>query len=295
MLDIVSRVGDIFDEPFADSSAIPTYLVSQAARRHVTVSLSGDGGDEVFFGYPRYRYHADAAWALMLPGPLRLAAAHAAERLPNRRLRRIADVFRNDDADTYARFVAWFSPDDVRKTAGSAPLDAPLYRDALERSGRLAPALRPSLLDLVSYLPDDILAKVDRTSMAVSLEVRAPLLDHRVVEFAMGLPLHMKRRGGIMKWLLRRLLYKRVPRELVDRPKMGFGVPLRSWLLGPLREQMDDYCAGDDLEQLGLDPALIRTLWREFSAGRNHRPDLVWQAFVLIAWSRRFVTARSPA
>jgi len=293
MLDIVARVSDMFDEPFADSSAIPTYLVSKAARRHVTVALSGDGGDEIFFGYPRYRYHADAAWALKLPGPLRLAAARAAGHLPTRRLRRIADVLRNDDEDTYSRFVAWFSADDVRKTAGSASSDAPLYRDALERSGHLTPALRPGLLDLVSYLPDDILTKVDRASMAVSLEVRAPLLDHRVVEFALGLPLHMKRRGRTMKWLLRRLLYKRVPRQLVDRPKMGFGVPLRSWLLGPLREQMNDYCQGDDLEQLGLDPAPIRALWREFSAGRHHRPDLVWQTFVLIAWSRRFVTARS--
>ena len=175
----------------------------------------------------------------------------------------------------------------------SAPAAAPLYSYALARSGGMAHALRPSLLDLVSYLPDDILTKVDRTSMAVSLEVRAPLLDHRVVEFALGLPLHMKRRGRTMKWLLRRLLYKRVPAELVDRPKMGFGVPLRTWFLGPLREQMDDYCRGDDLEQLGLDPAPIRKMWREFSSGRHHRPDLVWQAFVLVAWSRRFVTART--
>jgi asparagine synthase (glutamine-hydrolysing) len=291
MLDIVARLPDIFDEPFADSSAIPTYLVSQVARRHVTVALSGDGGDELFFGYPRYQYHADAAWALGLPEGMRLAAARAASHLPTRRLRRIADVLRNNEDDTYARFVAWHSPEDVRRISGVAPGDAPLYRSTLERSGDMNAALRPGLLDLVSYLPDDILTKVDRTSMAVSLEVRAPLLDHRVAEFALGLPLQLKRRGGTMKWLLRQLLYKRVPRQLVERPKMGFGVPLRSWFLGPLREQMDDYCAGDDLSQLGLDPAPIRDLWRDFVLGRNHRSDLVWQAFVLVAWSRRFVTA----
>jgi asparagine synthase (glutamine-hydrolysing) len=292
MLDLVGRLPGMFDEPFADSSAIPTYLVSEVARQQVTVALSGDGGDELFFGYPRYRYHADATWALGLPRSVRLAAARAAEHLPNRRLRRIADVLRNSEEDTYARFIAWYSPDDVRRIAGDAPADAPLYRDALGRSEHMTPSQRSGLLDLVSYLPDDILTKVDRTSMAASLEVRAPLLDHRVVEFALALPLRMKRRGKTMKWLLRQLLYKRVPKELIDRPKMGFGVPLRSWFLGPLREQMNDYCAGDDLEQLGLDPAPIRALWREFSLGRHHRPDLVWQAFVLVAWSRRFVTER---
>ena len=139
------------------------------------------------------------------------------------------------------------------------PTDAPLYAEMLSRLAGVPLAERPPLLDLVSYLPDDILAKVDRASMAVALEVRAPLLDHRVAEFAIGLPLAMKRRGGTTKWLLRRLLDKRVPRHLIDRPKMGFGVPLNDWFRGPLRERMNDYCAGDDLEELGLDPAPIRT------------------------------------
>jgi asparagine synthase (glutamine-hydrolysing) len=180
----------------------------------------------------------------------------------------------------------------VAQLTGARPGDAPLYEDVLARSADVPHALRPGLLDLVSYLPDDILTKVDRTSMAVSLEVRSPLLDHRVVEFALGLPLHLKRRGTSMKWLLRRLLYRRVPQALVERPKMGFGVPLRRWFLGPLREQMDDYCAGDDLAQLGIDREPVRRLWREFSAGRHHRPDLIWQMFVLAAWARRFVAAR---
>jgi asparagine synthase (glutamine-hydrolysing) len=178
---------------------------------------------------------------------------------------------------------------------GSEPLVAPAYADALQRSSGLPRDDRPGLLDLVSYLPEDILTKVDRASMAVSLEVRAPLLDHRVAELALGLPIAQKHRGGTMKWILRQLLYKRVPRELVDRPKMGFGVPLGDWFRGPLRERMDDYCAGHDLEALGLDPRPVRAMWTEFTTGQNHRTDLLWQMFTLVAWSRESRTARAPA
>jgi asparagine synthase (glutamine-hydrolysing) len=295
MLSVVDRLPDMFDEPFGDSSAIPTYLVSQAARSRVTVALSGDGGDELFFGYPRYRHHADQLWALALPAPVRRAAAHAARRLPTRRLRRIGDVLRSNDRDTYARFIALYSTEEVTELTGSPAPDAPLYREALAAAARAPRALRPGLLDLVSYLPDDILAKVDRASMAVALEVRAPLLDHRVVEFALGLPLNLQRRGSTMKWLLRRLLRTRVPASLIDRPKMGFGAPLRDWFLGPLRDRMDEYCASDDLAELGLDLRPVRRMWREFTNGRPHRPDLLWQIFVLAAWSRRFLRARAAA
>jgi len=261
----------------------------------VTVALSGDGGDELFFGYPRYEYHADAAWALTLPAPLQHAAANVAKWLPTRRLRRIADVLGNTSQDPYARFVAWMPSEDIRRMAGASDVEAPVYSDMLAKLRDVPWSLRPGLLDLVSYLPDDILAKVDRASMAASLEVRAPLLDHRVVEFALGLPLEQKRRGGTMKWLLRRILYKRVPRELVDRPKMGFGVPLENWFHGPLRERMDDYCAGDDLAAIGLDPQPIQKMWRAFKAGHRPRPDLLWQGFVLVAWARRFITSRVNA
>jgi asparagine synthase (glutamine-hydrolysing) len=291
MIDVAGRLADIFDEPFADSSAVPTWLVSRIARQQVTVALSGDGGDELFFGYPRYRHHADAARILALPRGVRRVAAHGASRLPTRRLRRIADVLRSDGADQYARFITWWTPEEVVELTGQAPLEAPSYTAVFEGAAGVSRAARPPLLDLVSYLPDDILAKVDRTSMAVSLEVRSPLLDHRVVEFAIGLPLTLKRRAGRTKWLLRRLLDKRVPRALVDRPKMGFGVPLGDWFRGPLRETMNSYCAGSDLENLGLDPGPIRRLWADFTAGRSHRTDLLWQMYTLVAWSRRFRTA----
>jgi asparagine synthase (glutamine-hydrolysing) len=210
-------------------------------------------------------------------------------------LQRIADVLGHEGGDPYSRFITWFSPELIEQMTGAPALDAPLYRDMLERIAEVPRGERPALLDLVSYLPDDILTKVDRASMATSLEVRAPLLDHRVVEFALSLPLRFKRRSGATKWLLRRLLYKRVPRELIERPKMGFGVPLRDWFSGPLRERMHDYVHGDDLGDLGLDPRPVRTMWEEFSRGHHHRPDLLWQVFVLVAWSRRFLAARRVA
>src|SRR4051794_89014 len=287
MLAVVDRLPSMYDEPFADSSAVPTYLVSRTARELVTVALSGDGGDELFFGYPRYRYHATAATVLSLPRPLRRAAASVAARMPTRRLRRIGDVLRSDDRDHYARFVSWWTPAEIAAMTGSEPLVVPAYADALQRSTGLARDDRPGLLDLVSYLPEDILTKVDRASMAVSLEVRAPLLDHRVAEFALGLPTALKWRGGTMKWILRQLLYKRVPRQLVDRPKMGFGVPLGDWFRGPLRERMDGYCAGHDLEDLGIRPEPVRAMWAGFKRGENPRTDLLWQMFALVAWSRQ--------
>jgi asparagine synthase (glutamine-hydrolysing) len=285
MLDVVDRLADMFDEPFADSSAVPTYLLSRIARASVTVALSGDGGDELFLGYPRYRLQAYAAAALALPRGVRRAVAIGADRLPTRRLRRVGDVLRSHETDPYARFIAWWQPDDIAALTGQPPPDGPAYADAQARCASLSRQDRGSLIDLVSYLPEDILTKVDRASMAVSLEVRAPLLDHRVVEFALGLPSSLKYRRGTSKWLLRRLLYKRVPRALVDRPKMGFGVPLAAWFRGPLRDRMASCCAGRDFEKIGLDPGPIRRLWANFEAGRTHRADLVWQMFVLAAWS----------
>jgi asparagine synthase (glutamine-hydrolysing) len=203
-------------------------------------------------------------------------------------LRRIAEVLRSDDEDSYARFISWWRPDDVVTLTGRPTPEAEAYADARARASVLTRDDRLGLIDLVSYLPEDILTKVDRASMAVSLEVRAPLLDHRVVELALGLPATLKRRGRTTKWLLRRLLDKRVPRALIDRPKMGFGVPLDDWFRGPLRERMESYCAGSDFEDLGIDPALLRRTWAEFLSGRGYRTPVLWQMFMLAAWSRRF-------
>ncbi len=217
-----------------------------------------------------------------------------ATRLPNRRLRRIADVLRDDESDEYGRFVSWVPRDRIAELTGTFPADAPSYAGMLARLDGVPREDRPPLLDIVSYLPDDILVKVDRASMAVGLEVRAPLLDHRVAEFALGLPLSLKRRGHTTKWLLRRLLQKRVPGHLIERPKMGFGVPLTDWFRGPLRDRMSDYCAGLDLETLGLDPAPVRRQWKRFLSGGFVRPDLLWQIFALVAWRREFRAAPLP-
>jgi asparagine synthase (glutamine-hydrolysing) len=286
MLEVVDRIPAMYDEPFADSSAIPTFIVSRMARQHVTVALSGDGGDELFFGYPRYSHYLDSGWALGLPAPVRKFAAAIAARAGNRRVRRIADVLREDDRDRYTRFVSWMDGPHVTEFTGDEASAAPIYTQMLARVRELTPGDHAPLLDVVSYLPDDILAKVDRASMAVSLEVRAPLLDHRVAEFAIGLPLTLKRRNGETKWLLRRMLARRIPRHLTDRPKMGFGVPLVDWFRGPLRAQMSSYCAGSDFEDLGLNPAPARRLWSSFNAGGAVRPDLLWQMFSLAAWAR---------
>lgn len=284
MLATVDRLPAMFDEPFGDSSAIPTFLVSAAARQHVTVSLSGDGGDELFVGYPRYQHALHSAWMLELPKPVRRLGAAVAARLPHRRLRRAAEVLASEEDDRYARFIAWTrQPDVVRLTGTDAP-DAPLYAALRARLSGMPQSEWPPLLDLVSYLPDDILAKVDRASMAVSLEVRAPLLDHRLAEFVLGLPMRFKHRDGQAKWLLRRVLAKRVPRALTERPKMGFGVPLETWLRGPLRERMDEYCRGSLFEQAGVDGRSVRALWREFCSGASPRASTIWQLFVLAAW-----------
>jgi asparagine synthase (glutamine-hydrolysing) len=206
---------------------------------------------------------------------------------PARKLRRVADVLRNNEEDAYARFITLWRRDEIVDVTGEPAPVGEAYAEMLARSAGVAGADRPQLLDLVSYLPEDILTKVDRASMAVSLEVRAPLLDHRVVELAHALPRSMKRRGSRGKLALRELLYRRVPRELLDRPKMGFGVPLERWLRRPLRATMDELVRGSELERLGLNPVPARRLWDEFIAGQHRRADQVWQLFILLAWSRQ--------
>ncbi len=287
MLDVVDRLPEMFDEPFADSSAVPTFLVSKIARRFATVALSGDGGDELFFGYPRYRHYSAAGALAAVPATLRRTAALGAAKLPARKMTRIAAVLEADEADDYGGFVSCWTPREVARLTGREPVASPLYADALERSRAMDRDARSGVLDLVSFLPEDILTKVDRASMAVSLEVRAPLLDHRVVEFALALPASLKRRRRTSKWLLRRLLYKRVPRELIERPKMGFSAPLGDWFRGPLRVRMDEHLAGGALERLGIDPEPVRSVWRQFTSGGVERTDLIWQMFSLMAWSSR--------
>lgn len=304
-LDVIPMLPEMFDEPFADSSQIPTFLVSRLTRRHVTVALSGDGGDEVFGGYNRYFWaeslRRGAGWA---PPAARRAAAALLTGIPPaawdrifavtpRRLRlpqagdkiaKFAGVLEAEDADAmYRQLVThWDRPD--RLVPGSREPRGPLWDRRLRHE---LPGLveRMQFLDTVTYLPDDILTKVDRASMAVGLEARVPCLDHRVVELAWRLPRRMKLRDGQGKWLLRQLLYKHVPKELIERPKQGFAVPVGQWLRGPLRDWAETLLAAPALaEDDLLDPAPIRRCWAEHLSGRRNWQHRLWGVLMLQAW-----------
>jgi asparagine synthase (glutamine-hydrolysing) len=291
MLEVVDRLPDMFDEPFADSSAIPTYLVSRIARERVTVALSGDGGDELFFGYPRYRHHMNTGWVLGAPRPLRRAAAALAGVLPHTRFRRAADVLRpisNDGDDRYERFISWWNGTEVGSLTNSGPETNPAYADAIRRTAAVDSRLRPLVVDLVTYLPEDILTKVDRASMQVSLETRCPLLDYRFVQMALPLPLAYKLRRGETKWLMRRMLARRVPPALTERPKMGFAVPLTAWLQGPLRARAQKLFESDALEAVGVDAGVARAEWRQFVGGRVEQAHQIWSLVALAMWAERW-------
>jgi asparagine synthase (glutamine-hydrolysing) len=310
-LGVIPHLPEMYDEPFADPSQIPTFLVSRLARRDVTVSLSGDGGDELFAGYNRYTWvkriwdvvgrlprsaRAGLGGALMavapetwdrwhgrlepvLPGALR-------HRYPGDKLHKLAQVLTADgpDAMFYSLISYWKNPSSV-VIGGTEPPTALTDPAARARIGDLVE--RMMYADLVTYLPEDILTKVDRASMAVSLEARVPLLDHRVVEFAWTLPLALKVRDGQTKWPLRQVLYRYVPRELIERPKAGFGIPLDTWLRGPLREWAEDLLSEDALSRDGFFHAgPIRDKWRQHLAGTHNWQYLLWHVIMFQAWLR---------
>ncbi len=306
-MDVIPRLPALYCEPFADASQIPTFLVSQLARRHVTVSLSGDGGDELFGGYPRYLL-GQRLWGRLsrLPAGLRRGLAGAIQVLPPAawncllgpvqpllpaRWARPGDRLHKGAALLAARSSAEF----YRGLVSHWSEPAALVLGAQEPPTVLTdPARQPRTdgfvhqmmaLDLVSYLPDDILAKVDRAAMGVSLETRVPLLDHRVVEYAWTLPLVCKLRAGEGKWPLRQVLYNYVPRELIERPKMGFGIPLDSWLRGPLRDWGESLLEASRLRQEGyFDVALVRAAWDEHLSGQRNWQYLLWDVLMFQAW-----------
>jgi asparagine synthase (glutamine-hydrolysing) len=307
-LDVIPQLPTFYDEPFADSSQIPTYLVSAMTRRHVTVALSGDGGDELFAGYNRYHLTQRFWQALSLtPRSLRNAAAATmtavrpdrwtllAAVLPARlrvpqagdKLHKLAAVLKLDSADAlYRRLVSHWEPSDVVLAARE-----PRTIIADETLAKQFPHLlaRMQFLDLVTYLPDDILTKVDRASMAVALEARVPLLDHRVVEFSWRLPRDTMLRNNTTKWILRQVLYRHVPRMLIERPKMGFGIPLGEWLRGPLRDWAETLLDERRLQEAGLlEPGVVRRFWREHLEGGRNWQYLLWNVLMLEAWRERW-------
>jgi asparagine synthase (glutamine-hydrolysing) len=309
-LDVVPKLPSMFDEPFSDASQIPTFLLSQLARSRVTVSLSGDGGDELFGGYERYfKARAIERGLDWIPPGLQRRAARSLSRRPgfyesllagaNRcvparmRLKRprskigvLAGMLEAGPQEQRYRLLMSHLRDPARvvlgaeepPTALSDPGLGPQVKDVFERM---------MFTDLVTYLPGDVLTKVDRASMAVSLEARVPLLDHRVAEFAWRLPLAQKVRGREGKWLLRQVLYRHVPRELIDRPKQGFGVPMGAWLRGPLRDWAESLLEPRRLREEGyFEPGYVRAMFADHLAGRVNEGGRLWDVLMFLAWLR---------
>ena len=292
-LDLVPSLPVMFDEPLGDASAIPTALVCRLARSEVTVALSGDGGDETFGGYNRYFRTLREARALRIPGWLRtpaakgldlLTALSGAAGLRAKGLAKRADRIRHRDlAALYRhRLSHWERAESLVPGAGPVE-EMPVFASPAPPLGDSAHYMM--WLDSESYLPGDVLVKVDRASMAASLEIRSPLLDHRVVEFAWRLPVAFKIGDGVGKRILRRLLGRRLPAELFERPKRGFNVPLAAWLRGPLRDWAESLIEERRLREEGfLDPQPIRACWQEHLAGRRNWGHALWDVLMFQAW-----------
>lgn len=294
---LIERVVLGFDEPFADSSALPTYLVSELARQHVTVALSGDGGDELFAGYTRY---AELLGRRELPAWMRAALAPAARALPHgaygrNRLLDLSRPLAQRYATTVALPLAGVEGGIARRDLpdAHAPIDAPI-RALLDAAAERDFLTRLTLVDLQSYLPGDILTKVDRMSMAVSLEARVPLLDHPFVEFAVSLPSALKLRDGTGKWIFRKAIEGLVPDSVFRRPKQGFAVPLATWFRGPLRHRLERLTRTNAPALAYVDPAAVHRLCVEHLAGRRDHAGALWRVLVLDLWLQHAAGGDAP-
>jgi asparagine synthase (glutamine-hydrolysing) len=302
--DVIPRLPDLYSEPFADSSQVPTHLVSCIARQQVTVALSGDGGDEMLGGYTRFLW-APRVWNRLgwMPSFLRRTLGGTIERVPipawdalgnavpphisrlGDKAHKLASRLKhaNNVDDLYRILVTiWDADAGVVRGAGRVPTVLDM---AMARQGAPDPEHRMMFMDALTYLPDVILHKVDRASMAVGLETRAPFLDHRVAELAWRLPVGMKIRNGQGKWILRQLLDRHVPKKLIERPKMGFSIPVDAWIRGPLREWAEDLMSESTLRSGGyLNPVPVREKWAEHLSGRRNWQNELWCVLMFQAW-----------
>ncbi len=306
---VIPELPRLYDEPFSDPSQIPTFLVSKLARSHVTVSLTGDGGDELFGGYVRHIWGrkilkrmqyfppntrklissvlttvSPDRWDAILRAIRPLVPAMFNQEMPGERIHKLSEILSAESGEDMYRLLTshWKNTEHVVIHSSEPPtvLTEKTHWPKL-------PDLTSSMLfwDMISYLPDDILVKVDRASMSVNLEVRPPFLDHRLVEFAWRLPLSLKLRDGEGKWILRQVLFKYVPKNLVERPKMGFGVPIDSWLRGPLREWAGDLLSESRLRREGFfDTESVRKKWTEHLSGRYNWQYHIWDVLMFQAW-----------
>ena len=307
-LGVIPTLPDLYDEPFADSSQIPTHLVCRVARAHVTVAISGDGGDELFGGYNRYfwgpRIWNRVAW---LPGPLRRGLGRTVESLPVAALDSLSTIAANvtgrsasgvlhfgdkmhrlahrlrtvrSEDELYRSLVSVWADKHLKHEGGATLLD-----DLLPSLGLMAGATDMMVQDMRTYLADDILCKVDRAAMGVSLETRAPFLDPRVIELSARIPMALKIEGSVGKMVLRDVLYRHVPRTLIERPKAGFGIPIGRWMRGPLRDWAESLLASDSADTNGMvDVTALRRAWADHQAGRRDESTRLWTVLMMKAW-----------
>ena len=309
LLNVIPRLSELYDEPFGDSSQIPTYLISKFAKQTVTVALSGDGGDELFCGYNRYKI-TDKYWKKLkiIPPFLRRILANSILKIPPQQIDKMYSLFSRNSQ--YANFsdkvlkgsnvIASQDIADLYVGLISACKDPnSLVIDGIESNKFLHSKLSTlrnlddlslmMLMDLLTYLPDDILTKVDRAAMGVSLETRVPMLNHQIVEFAMQLPQEYKLRDNQTKWLLREVLYRRVPKELIDRPKAGFAIPIGFWLRTSLKDWADDLLSESSIHEQGFFHAVkIRERWQQHLSGTHNWEHFLWNILMFQSWHKNF-------
>ena len=304
-LDAVPKMAQIYSEPFSDSSQIPTFLVSHLAKRSVTVSLSGDGGDELFSGYNRYLFTHNV-WSKVkkIPPVIRKGLAQILPMIssnnwnhilkpmqyllpkrfqvncPGDKIHKLSRILHLEHMSDFYQQINTHCQSTPEWVLGSTKL-----KQEFKHPHNVGNVRQMMHWDTLCYLPNDILVKVDRAAMAVSLETRVPMLDHRLVEFAMSLPMNMLHRQGQSKWLLRQLLYRHVPQKLIDRPKMGFGVPMAQWLKGPLLDWSQSLLDPRILQDDGLlDPTWVSQLWQQHQSGKKDHAYLLWNILAFQAW-----------